>query len=103
MPDGRSDQAPKKGKKAQKGACNRGNQEESNGDDGNVAHQQQCSSNYLSDDDSLEKTACSNVSSASKKSSSSAGGKARAGRGAAIDPQSLYARVTRSEFARQPR
>jgi hypothetical protein len=92
-------QAPKKGKKAQKDACNRGNQEESNGDDGNVAHQQQCTSNYLSDDESLEMTACSNV----KKSSSSAGGKARAGRGAAIDPQSLYARVTRSKFARQPR
>ena len=91
-------QAQKKGKKAQKGACSRGNQEESNGgDDGNVARQRQCSSNdYLSDDDSLEMTACSNVSSASKKSSSSAGGKARAGRGAAIDPQSLYARVTRS-------
>lgn len=94
-------QAQKKGKKAHKGACSRGNQEESNGgDDGNnnVAQPQQCSDNYyLSDDDSLEMTAaCSNVSSASKKSSSSAaGGKARAGRGAATDPQSLYARVTR--------
>ncbi|PWZ05367.1 Transcription factor bHLH84 [Zea mays] len=91
--------AQKKGKKAHKGACSRGNQEESNGgDDGNnnVAQPQQCSDNYyLSDDDSLEMTAaCSNVSSASKKSSSSAaGGKARAGRGAATDPQSLYARV----------
>lgn len=90
-------QVQKKGKNAQskkaqkKGACSRGNQEESNGD-GNV----QCSGNYLSDDDSLEMTACSNVSSASRKSSSG-GGKARAGRGAATDPQSLYARViTRS-------
>jgi hypothetical protein len=92
-------QVQKKGKKAQKGRCSRGNQEESNGG-GDVARQQQCSSNgYLSDDESLEMTACSNVSSASKKSSSSAGGKARAGRGAAIDPQSLYARVTRSKFS----
>lgn len=91
-------QAPKKGKKAQKGACSRGNQEESNGEDGNVAQQQQCSSNYLSDDDSLEMTACSNMSSASKKSSSAAGGKARAGRGAATDPQSLYARVMRNSL-----
>ncbi|XP_066388537.1 transcription factor bHLH84-like [Miscanthus floridulus] len=92
--------AQKKGKKAQKGACSRGNQEESNGGgDGNVARQRQCSSNdYLSDDDSLEMTACSNVSSASKKSSSSAGGKARAGRGAAIDPQSLYARKRRERI-----
>lgn len=84
----------KKGKNAQskkaqtKGACSRGNREESNGDGNNV----QCSGNYLSDDDSLEMTACSNVSSASRKSSSG-GGKARAGRGAATDPQSLYARV----------
>jgi hypothetical protein len=53
----------------------------------------QCSGDYLSDDDSLEMTACSNVSSASRKSSPG-GGKARAGRGAATDPQSLYARVT---------
>ena len=85
-------QAQKKGrnaqsKKAQKGSCSRGNQEESNGD-GNV----QCSGNYPSDDDSLEMTACSNVSSASRKSSSG-GGATRAGRGAATDPQSLYARV----------
>ncbi|XP_072146948.1 uncharacterized protein [Setaria viridis] len=88
----------KKGKNAQskkaqkKGACSRGNQEESNGD-GNV----QCSGNYLSDDDSLEMTACSNVSSASRKSSSG-GGKARAGRGAATDPQSLYARKRRERI-----
>ncbi|WVZ55910.1 hypothetical protein U9M48_006511 [Paspalum notatum var. saurae] len=84
-------------KKAQKGS--RGNQlEESNGGEGNVAHQQ-CSGNYLSDDDddSLEMTACSNVSSASKKSSSG-GGKARAGRGAATDPQSLYARKRRERI-----
>jgi len=96
-------QAQKKGrnaqsKKAQKGSCSRGNQEESNGD-GNV----QCSDNYPSDDDSLEMTACSNVSSASRKSSSG-GGKARAGRGAATDPQSLYARVTtNNELAQRPR
>ncbi|PAN50985.1 hypothetical protein GQ55_9G572400 [Panicum hallii var. hallii] len=79
-------------KKAQKGACSRGNQEESNGD-GNV----QCSGDYLSDDDSLEMTACSNVSSASRKSSPG-GGKARAGRGAATDPQSLYARKRRERI-----
>lgn len=79
-------------KKAQKGSCSRGNQEESNGD-GNV----QCSGNYPSDDDSLEMTACSNVSSASRKSSSG-GGKARAGRGAATDPQSLYARKRRERI-----
>lgn len=91
-------QTQKKGKnsqtkKAQKGVCSRGNREESSNGDGNV----QCSGNYLlSDDDSLEMTACSNVSSASRKSSSSGGGKARAGRGAATDPQSLYARVTRN-------
>ncbi|OEL19726.1 hypothetical protein BAE44_0019255 [Dichanthelium oligosanthes] len=65
--------AQKKGKnaqskKAQKGACSRGNQEKSDGD-GNM----QCSGNYLSDDDSLEMTACSNVSSASRKSSSGGG------------------------------
>uniref|UniRef100_A0A0D9VQY1 BHLH domain-containing protein n=1 Tax=Leersia perrieri TaxID=77586 RepID=A0A0D9VQY1_9ORYZ len=89
----------KKGKNAQsskkaqqKGAsCSRSsiNQQQ---ESGNV----QSSSNYLSDDDSLEMTSCSNVSSASKKSSSTAtgnGAKARAGRGAATDPQSLYARV----------
>ena len=98
-------QAQKKGrnaqsKKAQKGACSRGNQEESNdGGDGNV----QCSGNYLSDDESLEMTACSNVSSASRKSSSG-GGATRAGRGAATDPQSLYARVTtNNELAQRPR
>ncbi|XP_062213532.1 transcription factor RSL2-like [Phragmites australis] len=79
-------------KKPQEGACSRGNQDESNGD-GNV----QCSSNYLSDDDSLEMTACSNVSSASKKSSSG-GAKARAGRGAATDPQSLYAKKRRERI-----
>lgn len=78
-------QTPKKGKtkKAQKG---HGTQEESNGN-------LQSSSNYLSDDDSLEMTACSNVSTASKKSSSTGRAKARAERGAATDPQSLYARV----------
>ncbi|ONL94668.1 Transcription factor bHLH54 [Zea mays] len=88
-------QAQKKRKTAQKGACSRGNQEESYGDDGgNAKQQQQCSNDYLSDDDdSLEMIACGNVSSASKKSSSSACGKARAGRGATTDPQSLYARV----------
>jgi hypothetical protein len=91
-------------KKAQKGACSRSsNQKESNGggDGGNV---QSSSTNYLSDDDSLslEMTSCSNVSSASKKSSLSSpatghgGAKARAGRGAATDPQSLYARVGRT-------
>ncbi|CAN6285271.1 unnamed protein product [Urochloa humidicola] len=82
-------------KKAQKGACSRGDnhQEESNGD-GNV----QCSGNYLSDEDSLEMTACSNVSSASRKSSSGGGMKARAGRGAATDPQSLYARKRRERI-----
>jgi len=96
-------QAQKKGrnaqsKKAQKGSCSRGNQEESNGD-GNV----QCSGNYPSDDDSLEMTACSNVRSASRKSSSG-GGATRAGRGAATDPQSLYARVTtNNELAQRPR
>ncbi|CAN6307605.1 unnamed protein product [Urochloa humidicola] len=79
-------------KKAQKGACSRGNhQEESNG---NV----QCSGNYLSDEDSLEMTACSNVSSSSRKSSSGGGTKARAGRGAATDPQSLYARKRRERI-----
>ncbi|XP_062209160.1 uncharacterized protein LOC133910939 [Phragmites australis] len=90
--------AQKKGKNAQSkkaqkaGACSRGNQEESNGD-GNVQ-------SYLSDDDSLEMTACSNVSSASKKSSSGGGhgGKARAGRGEATDPQSLYARKRRERI-----
>ncbi|CAL4938149.1 unnamed protein product [Urochloa decumbens] len=84
-------------KKAQKGACSRGNnhQEESNGNgEGNV----QCSGNYLSDEDSLEMTACSNVSSASRKSSSGGGTKARAGRGAATDPQSLYARKRRERI-----
>ncbi|CAL4921374.1 unnamed protein product [Urochloa decumbens] len=93
--------AQKKGKntqskKAQKGACRQGNcQEESNGNgDGNV----QCSGNYLSDEDSLEMTACSNVSSASRKSSSGGGTKARAGRGAATDPQSLYARKRRERI-----
>nr|CAB3496741.1 unnamed protein product [Digitaria exilis] len=91
--------AQKKGKNAQskkaqqKGACSRGNREESSNGDGNV----QCSGNYLSDDDSLEMTACSNVSSASRKSSSG-GGKARAGRGAATDPQSLYARKRRERI-----
>ncbi|TVU48008.1 hypothetical protein EJB05_07627, partial [Eragrostis curvula] len=85
--------APKKGKtkKAQKGAI-QGNQEESNGN-------LQSSSNYLSDDDdSQEMTACSNVSSASKKSSSSGRAKARAERGAATDPQSLYARKRRERI-----
>ncbi|CAN6290300.1 unnamed protein product [Urochloa humidicola] len=94
--------AQKKGKsaqakKAQKGACSRGignHQEESNVD-GNV----QCSGdNYLSDEDSLEMAACSNVSSASRKSSSGGGTKARAGRGAATDPQSLYARKRRERI-----
>ncbi|KAM0860068.1 hypothetical protein ACQ4PT_046786 [Festuca glaucescens] len=84
-------------KKATKGACSRGVQEESNG--GNNV---QSSSNYLSDDDdeSLEMTSCSNMSSASKKTSSSHGGgaKARAGRGAATDPQSLYARKRREKI-----
>ncbi|KAJ1298307.1 hypothetical protein BS78_01G442700 [Paspalum vaginatum] len=88
-------------KKAQKGACSsRGNQvEEGNGEQRNVA-QQQCSGNYLSDDDddSLEMIACSNVSSASKKSSSGGGKAARAGRGAATDPQSLYARKRRERI-----
>ncbi|CAM0871655.1 unnamed protein product [Alopecurus aequalis] len=88
----------KKGKKASKGACSRGVQEESNG--GNNV---QSSSNYLSDDEeeSLEMTSCSNMrSSASKKTSSSQGGgaKARAGRGAATDPQSLYARKRREKI-----
>lgn len=83
-------------KKGSKGACSRGGgvqQEESN--------VQSSSNNYLSDDDeSLEMTSCSNVSSASKKTSSSRGGaKARAGRGAATDPQSLYARVRRTATA----
>ncbi|KAF2937877.1 hypothetical protein DAI22_03g080500 [Oryza sativa Japonica Group] len=93
-------------KKAQKGACSRSsNQKESNGggDGGNV---QSSSTNYLSDDDSLslEMTSCSNVSSASKKSSLSSpatghgGAKARAGRGAATDPQSLYARKRRERI-----
>ncbi|KAL6648614.1 hypothetical protein ACP70R_012838 [Stipagrostis hirtigluma subsp. patula] len=101
---GRSTAMPtqKKGKKAQSkkaGACNRGsNEEESNGADvvGNV----QSSSNYLSDDDSLEMAACSDMSSASKKSSSRGehGAKARAGRGAATDPQSLYARKRRERI-----
>jgi hypothetical protein len=77
-------------KKASKGTSSRGVQEESNG-----GHNVQSSSNYLSDDDE-EMTSCSNMSSASKKTSSSHGGgaKARAGRGAATDPQSLYARVS---------
>jgi hypothetical protein len=83
-------QAPKKGKtakKAQKGpsSVQGTNQEESNGN-------LQSPSNYLTDDDSQEMTACSNVNSASKKSSSGRA-KARAERGAATDPQSLYARV----------
>ncbi|XP_006651146.1 transcription factor RSL2 [Oryza brachyantha] len=86
-------------KKAQKGACSRSShqQERDGGGDGNV----QSSSNYLSDDDSLEMTSCSNVSSASKKPSSTAaqhGAKARAGRGAATDPQSLYARKRRERI-----
>ncbi|GJN30633.1 hypothetical protein PR202_gb18955 [Eleusine coracana subsp. coracana] len=92
--------APKKGKTAQskkaaqKGACSiQGNQEESNG------NLQSSSNNYLSDDDSQEMTVCSNVSSASKKSSSSSGrAKARAERGAATDPQSLYARKRRERI-----
>ncbi|KAL6867640.1 hypothetical protein ACP4OV_015664 [Aristida adscensionis] len=94
--------AQKKAKKAPSkkaaAACARGSnqQDESNGVDGNV----QSSSNYLSDDDSLEMTACSNASSASKKSSSRGehGAKARAGRGAATDPQSLYARKRRERI-----
>ncbi|KAF0899213.1 hypothetical protein E2562_015569 [Oryza meyeriana var. granulata] len=90
-------------KKAQKGACSRSsNQQESNGGGDGDGNNVQSSSNYLSDDDSLEMTSCSNVSSASKKSSSSTatehGAKARAGRGAATDPQSLYARKRRERI-----
>ncbi|XP_051230865.2 uncharacterized protein [Lolium perenne] len=86
-------------KRASKGACSRGAQQEESNGGNNV----QSSSNYLSDDDddeSLEMTSCSNMSSASKKKSSShgAGAKARAGRGAATDPQSLYARKRREKI-----
>uniref|UniRef100_A0ACD5TUX8 Uncharacterized protein n=1 Tax=Avena sativa TaxID=4498 RepID=A0ACD5TUX8_AVESA len=92
-------------KKASKGACSRGIiQEESNGGEANN-NNVQSSSNYLSDDDeeSLDMASCSNMSSASKKTSSSrgdsgGGGKARAGRGAATDPQSLYARKRREKI-----
>ncbi|VAI08607.1 unnamed protein product [Triticum turgidum subsp. durum] len=90
-------------KKASKGSCSRGGQEESNGEANNNV---QSSSNYLSDEEgSLEMTSCSNMSSASKKTSSSrgdhghgGGAKARAGRGAATDPQSLYARKRREKI-----
>ncbi|KAM3315095.1 hypothetical protein ACQJBY_033696 [Aegilops geniculata] len=88
-------------KKASKGSCSRGAPEESNGEANNNV---QSSSNYLSDEEgSLEMTSCSNMSSASKKTSSSrgdhgGGAKARAGRGAATDPQSLYARKRREKI-----
>ncbi|KAG8073926.1 hypothetical protein GUJ93_ZPchr0006g46190 [Zizania palustris] len=85
-------------KKALKSASRSNLQQESNGE-GNV----QSSCTYLSDDDSLEMTMTSgsNVSSASKNTSSPAAGhgaKARAGCGAATDPQSLYARKRRERI-----
>ncbi|KAI4993155.1 hypothetical protein ZWY2020_007468 [Hordeum vulgare] len=89
-------------KKAPKGSCSRGAHEESNGEANN--NNVPSSSNYLSDEEgSLEMTSCSNMSSASKKTSSSrgdhgGGAKARAGRGAATDPQSLYARKRREKI-----